>query len=80
MKLTVVEQTPEEKLLNKLRILEGKIQSADKNSVRLRWESGREMTNIREAHPEVVTAFVKPQTPGTYQEIVRRRYGEDPNG
>jgi cation diffusion facilitator family transporter len=35
---------------------------------------------IREAHPEVVTVFVKPQTPGTYQEIVRRRYGEDPNG
>jgi cation diffusion facilitator family transporter len=35
---------------------------------------------IREAHPEVVTVFVKPQTPGTYQEIVRQRYGEDPNG
>jgi cation diffusion facilitator family transporter len=35
---------------------------------------------IREAHPEVVTVFVKPQTPGTYQETVRRRYGEDPNG
>ncbi|HET9725677.1 MAG TPA: cation diffusion facilitator family transporter [Gemmatimonadales bacterium] len=35
---------------------------------------------IREAHPEVVTMFVKPQTPGTYQEIVRRRYGEEPNG
>jgi cation diffusion facilitator family transporter len=31
---------------------------------------------IREAHPEVMTVFVKPQTPGTYREIVRERYGE----
>ena len=31
---------------------------------------------VREAHPEVRTVFVKPQTPGTYREIVRRRYGE----
>lgn len=31
---------------------------------------------IQSAHPEVVALFVKPQTPGTYRDIVRRRYGE----
>jgi len=31
---------------------------------------------IREAHPEVMTVFVKPQAPGTYRETVRRRYGD----
>jgi divalent metal cation (Fe/Co/Zn/Cd) transporter len=30
---------------------------------------------IRDAHPEVMTVFVKPQAPGTYREVVRERYG-----
>jgi len=30
---------------------------------------------LREAHPEVMTVFVKPQAPGTYREVVRERYG-----
>jgi cation diffusion facilitator family transporter len=31
---------------------------------------------LRAAHPEIVTIFIKPQTGRTYREIVRRRYGE----
>jgi divalent metal cation (Fe/Co/Zn/Cd) transporter len=31
---------------------------------------------IRAVHPEVVTLFVKPQTPGAFQDTVRRRFGE----
>jgi cation diffusion facilitator family transporter len=31
---------------------------------------------IRQAHPDVMTVFVKPQAPGTYRRIVRERYGE----
>jgi cation diffusion facilitator family transporter len=32
---------------------------------------------LREVHPEVMTVFVKPQAPGTYREVVRKRYGEE---
>jgi cation diffusion facilitator family transporter len=35
---------------------------------------------IREAHPEVMTVFVKPQAPGTYRQIVEERYGERGKG
>ena len=31
---------------------------------------------IRAAHPEVVTLFVKPQTPFAFRETVRLRFGE----
>lgn len=31
---------------------------------------------IRAAHPEVVTLFVKPQTPAAYRDTVRLRFGE----
>ena len=29
---------------------------------------------VREAHPEVVTLFVKPQTPKTFQEVIEQRF------
>lgn len=32
---------------------------------------------IREAHPEVVTLFVKPQSPQQFTQAVRARYGDD---
>ena len=34
---------------------------------------------IRAIHPEVVTLFVKPQTPVAFRETVRRRFGEPPS-
>ncbi|MEO6279783.1 cation diffusion facilitator family transporter [Roseateles sp.] len=33
---------------------------------------------IRIAHPEVVTLFIKPQTAAAFKETVRRRFGEQP--
>jgi cation diffusion facilitator family transporter len=33
---------------------------------------------LRAAHPEIITIFVKPQTPETYRSVVGRRYGESP--
>jgi cation diffusion facilitator family transporter len=30
---------------------------------------------LREAHPELITIFIKPQTPETYRNIILRRYG-----
>jgi cation diffusion facilitator family transporter len=35
---------------------------------------------VREAHPEVMTVFVKPQAPGTYRQVVRERFGEGEKG